>query len=105
VDDMVVLGRIVGPVDMDAVCFGVRLELLQVLIEMDERVLFDGRGERAQLLPFGNAERFPVTLLPQVPQALVMHLLVFGRGDEARRGLGLVNGPIAMDFCAMRLRL
>ena len=102
---MVVLGGVLGPVHMDAVRLGVRLELLQVFIEMDERVLLDGRGERAQLFPFGNAVRFPVALLPQVPQALVMHLLVFGRGDEARRGLGLINGAIAVDSCAARLFL
>jgi hypothetical protein len=34
-----------------------------------------------------------------------MHLFVFGRGDETRRGLGLVNGAIAVDLCAARLRL
>jgi len=34
-----------------------------------------------------------------------MHLLVFGRGYEAPRGLGLINRAIAMDFCAARLRL
>jgi len=36
-----------------------------VLIEMDERVLFNGRGERAQFLPLGNTMRFPIALLPQ----------------------------------------
>jgi hypothetical protein len=60
---------------------------------------------RAQLFPFGNAVRFSIALLPQVPEALVMHLLVFGRGDEARGGLGLINRAIAVDFCAARLRL
>jgi hypothetical protein len=104
-DNIVVLSGVLGPVHMDGVRLGVRLELLKVLIEMDERVLLDGRGKRAQLLPFRNALRLPVALLPQVPQALVMHLLVFGRGDEARGGFGLINGTIAMDFGAARLRL
>jgi hypothetical protein len=90
---------------MDAVRLCVRLELLEVFVEMDERMFLNGRSERAQLLPFRNAMRFPIALLPQVPQALVMHLLMFGRGDEARGGLGLINGAIAVDFCAARLRL
>ena len=42
VDDVVVLGGVLGPVHMDAIRLRIRLELLQVLIEMDERVLLDG---------------------------------------------------------------
>ena len=59
----------------------------------------------AQLLPFGNAVHLAVALLPQVPQPLVVHLLVLGRGDEARGGLRLIDRPIAVDLGAARLRL
>ena len=83
----------------------IRLELLEIFVEMGERVLLDRGGERAQLLPFGNAVHLAVALLAQIPQPLVVHLLVLGRGDEARRGLGLVDRAVAVDFRAARLRL
>jgi hypothetical protein len=40
----------------------------------------------------------PVALLPQIPQSLVMHLLMLRGGNEARSGFRLVYRPIAMDF-------
>ena len=46
-----------------------------------------------------------VALLPEIPQPLVVHLLVLGRGNEARGGFRLIDGPIAMDLGAARLRL
>ena len=104
-DDPVVLGGVARPMHVDAVRARIRLELLQILVEMGERVLLDRRSERAQLLPFGNAVHLAVALLPQIPQSLVMHLLVLGRGDEARGGLRLVDRPIAVDLGAARLRL
>jgi len=83
VDDLIVLGGVLRPVDMDAVRPCIGLELFEILVEMGERVLFDRRGERAQFLPFGNAVHLAVALLSQIPQPLVMHLLMLGRGDEA----------------------
>ena len=68
-------------------------------------MLLDRRGERAQLLPFGDAVHLAVALLPQIPEPLVMHFLVLGRGDEARGGFRLVDGPVAVDLGAARLRL
>ena len=53
----------------------------------------------------GNAVHLAVALLPQIPQPLVMHLLVLGRGDEARGRLRLVDRPVAVDLGAARLRL
>ena len=41
---------------------------------------------------------FAVALLPEIPQPLVMHLLVLGGGDEARGGFRLVDRPIAVDL-------
>ena len=70
-----------------------------------EAALLDRRGERPKLLPFWNAVHLTVALLPQVPEPLVMHLLVLGSGDEARGGLWLVNWPIAVDLGTTRLRL
>ena len=69
-DDLVVLGGVLGPVHMDAIRLGVRLELFQVFIEMDERVLLNLGRKRAQFLPFGNSCASLIALLPQVPQAL-----------------------------------
>jgi hypothetical protein len=46
-----------------------------------------------------------VALLPKIPKPLVVHLLVLGSGDEARRRLGLVNGAIAVNTRAARLQL
>jgi hypothetical protein len=46
-----------------------------------------------------------VTLLPEIPQPLVVHLLVLGRGNETRGGFRLVDRPVAVDFGAARLWL
>ncbi len=45
-----------------------------------------------------------VALLPQVPEPLVMHLLVLGSGDETRGSLCLVDRSAAVDLGAPRLR-
>jgi hypothetical protein len=39
-------------------------------------MLLDRRSKRSKFLPFGNAVHLTVTLLSQIPQPLVMHLLV-----------------------------
>ena len=103
-DDPVVLGGVARPMHMHAVRARVGLELIEVLVEMGERVLLDGGGERAKLFPLGNAMHFAIALLPQIPEPLVMHLLVLGRGDEPGRRLRLVDRSIAMDLGAARLR-
>jgi len=90
---------------IDTVRLRIGLELLQILVEMSERVFLDRRRERAQLLPFGNAVHLAVSLLPQVPQPLVMHLLVLGRRNKARGGFRLIDRPVTMDLGAARLRL
>jgi len=64
VDDVVVPGGVARPMHVDAVRPRIGLELLQILIELSERVLLDRRREGAQLLPFGNAMHLTVTLLP-----------------------------------------
>src|SRR5260221_4435660 len=105
VDDLVVLGGVAGPMHLDPVRSRIGLELVEIFVEMGERVLLDRRGERPEFLPFGNAVHLAVALLPQVPEPLVMHLLVLGSGDEARGGFCLVDRPVAMDPSATRLRL
>jgi len=45
-----------------------------------------------------------VALLPQIPEPFVVHLLVLGRGNKARRRFYLVDRPIAVDFGAAGLR-
>src|ERR1700675_4436974 len=98
------LGGVACPMHVDPVRPRIGLELVEILVEMGERVLLDRRSERPKLLPFGNAVHLAVALLPEIPEPLVMHLLVLGRGDEARGGLRLVNRPVAMDFGTPRLR-
>ena len=66
---------------------------------------FDRRGKRAQFLPLGNAVHLAVALLAQIPQPLVMHFFVLGRGNEARGSFCLVDRPIAVHLGAARLRL
>src|SRR5215472_13781467 len=105
VDYLIVLGGVARPMHVDAVGASTGLELLQILIEMSECMLLDRRGERAQLLPLGNAVHLAVALLPQVPQPLVMHLLVLGRRNEARGGFRLIDRPVTMDLGTARLRL
>src|SRR5690349_21371709 len=46
-----------------------------------------------------------VALLPEIPEPLVMHLLVLCRGDETASSLCLVDRPIPTDLCPTRLRL
>jgi len=46
-----------------------------------------------------------VAFLPQVPQPLVVHLLVLGCSNKARGGFRLVDWPIAVNLCPARLRL
>jgi hypothetical protein len=59
VDDLVVLGRILRPVDVRAVGDRIALELLQVIAEVGERVLLDRGGERSELSPTPAAPRSP----------------------------------------------
>src|ERR1700730_3634170 len=105
VHDLVVLGTVACPIHVDPIRPRIGLELVEILVEMGERVLLDGRSERPKLLPFGNAVHLTVALLPQVPEPLVMHFLVLGGGDEAPGGLCLVNWPVAVDRGTTRLRL
>ncbi len=104
-DGAVVLGSVARPMHVNAIHLSIRLKLLEVITEMRQRVFLDGRGQRAQLLPLGDAVHLAVALLAQIPQPLVMHLLVLGRGDEAGRSFRLVDRPIAVDLRAARLRL
>src|SRR5512138_443402 len=67
------------------------LELLQVAGQIGQRVFLDRRGERAQLLPFGQQLALAVALLAQVPQALVVEVGVVPGLDELRGRLGVVD--------------
>ena len=72
---------------------------------MIERVLLDRRSERPKLLPFGDSAHLAVALLPEIPEPLVVHLLVLGSRDEACGGLLMVDRSVAADPGASRLRL
>src|SRR5258705_7271785 len=103
--DLVMLGGVARPMHVDPVRSRIGLELVEVLVEMGERVLLDRRSERAKLLPFGNAVHLSVALLSQIPEPLVMHLLVLSGSDEARGRLLLVDRSVAADLGTPRLRL
>src|ERR1700738_1704777 len=105
VHNLVMLGGVACPMHVNPVRSRIGLELVEILVEMSERVLLDRRSERPKLLPFGNAVHLAVALLPQIPEPLVMHLLVLGSGDEARGSLLLVNRSVAADLGTPRLRL
>ena len=104
-DDAVVVGAVPGPVDLDAVRLRGRLELLEIAVEMAERVGLDLRREVPQRLPFGDAVRGDVALLAQIPEALVVGGLMQRRGEEALGRLGLIDRPVAADLGAPRLGL
>ena len=72
---------------------------------MSERVLLDRRCKGAQLFPFGNTVHFAVALLPQIPEPLVVHLLVLGCSDKTCGRFRLVDWPAAVNLGATRLRL
>src|SRR5216684_2082104 len=103
--NLVMLGGVARPMHVNPVRSRVGLELVEILGEMGECVLFDRRSERPKLLPFGNAVHLAVALLSQIPEPLVMHLLVLGSGDEARGSLLLVDRSVAADLGTPRLRL
>ena len=88
-----------------AVALRIGFELLEIVVEVRERVLLDGGGQRAQLLPFGDAMHLPIALLAQIPEPLIVHRFMRRCGNEARRGFGLVHRPIAATLCAARLKL
>src|SRR5467141_2834280 len=104
VHNLVMLGGVACPMHVDPVRSRIGLELVEILVEMGQRVLLDCRSEGAKLLPFGNAMHFSVALLPQIPEPLVMHLLVLGSGDEASGSLLLVGRSVAADLGTPRLR-
>src|SRR5260370_8093818 len=104
VHNLVMLGGVACPMHVDSVRSRIGLELVEILVEMSERVLLDRRSERPKLLPFGNAVHLSVALLSQIPEPLVMHLLVFGSGDETRGSLLLVDRSVAADLGTPRPR-
>jgi hypothetical protein len=63
VNNAVVLRRIARPMYMDTVRACIGLELIEVLVEVGERVFLDGGGERPELFPLGNAMHLAVALL------------------------------------------
>src|ERR1700692_1437742 len=91
VHNLVMLGGVACPMHVDSVRSRIGLELAEILIQRGEAVLLDRRSERPKFLPFWNAVHLAVALLSQVPEPLVMHLLVLGSGDEARGSLLLVD--------------
>src|SRR3981081_3943159 len=99
------LGGVACPMYVDPVRSRIGLELVEILVEMSERVLLDRRSERPKLLPFGNAVHLAVALLSQIPEPLVVHLLMLGSGDEARGSFLLVDRSVAADLGTPRLRL
>ena len=105
VNNSVVLRRVARPMHNNPVRARIGLKLIEVLVEVGERVRLDSRSERTKLFPLGNAVHLAIALLPQIPKPLVVHLLVLGRGNEAGCRLRLVNRPIAMNLGAARLRL
>src|SRR5260221_3649716 len=99
------LGGVACPMHVNPIRSRIGLELVEILIEMGERVLLDRRSERPKLLPFRNAVHLTVALLSQIPEPLVMHFLMLGSGDEARGSLLLVDRSVAADLGTPRLRL
>src|ERR1700716_547299 len=99
------LGGVACPMHVDPVRSRIGLELVEILVEMGERVLLDRRSERPKLLPFRNAVHHAVSLLPQIPKPLVVHLFVPGGSYEAVGCFRLIYPVVAADPCATRLRL
>jgi hypothetical protein len=56
--DLVVLGRVACPMHVDPIRSRIGLELVEILVEMGERVLLDRRSERPELLPCISRSRF-----------------------------------------------
>ncbi len=107
-DDAVVLLGVQRPMNMRAVLLGVVLELQEVVRQVGERVLLDGRRQVPEFVPLGHRVALAIALHPQVPQALVVEGLVFLLSDEVRGGFGMVDAFHArapLRICAMWMNL
>src|SRR5260370_34329390 len=105
VHNLVMLGGVARPMHVNPIRSRIGLELVEILVEMGERVLLDRRSERPKLLPFRNAVHLAVALLSQIPEPLVVHLLMLGSGDETRGSRLLVDRSVAADLGTPRRRL
>src|SRR5262249_7136260 len=116
VDDRVVLLGVAGPVDVGPEPGRVGLELLEVPVQVRERVLLDLRGQLAQLLPLRHAGDRLVAVLAHPPDQAVVGGLVQLEGDEPRRQPFGINRtghstspfdvtpdscPLPSDFCPL----
>lgn len=80
--DLVVFGRIGGPVDHGAATNGFALELFQIVGQPREHVGFDLRGTFAQMLPLRERLRGLVAFGADEPQRLVVPLGAGTVADE-----------------------
>jgi hypothetical protein len=76
VNDFVVFGPISRPVNVSAALGCIAFELLQILIQVSERMFFDFGGELTKFLPFRDGSCPKVSMLPERPQDPVMYRLV-----------------------------
>jgi hypothetical protein len=103
VNDLVVLMRVLGPVDGNAVGLGAALEHFKIMRKVGECVLLDLRGQITQLLPFGYAPGRLVAPGSQYPQQLIQVLLVSSVVDKLGRVLCLfydVHWVTPFNICA-----
>src|ERR1700723_227533 len=76
IHNRIVFRSIDCPVNVGAAFSGVGLELLQIVVEMGKRMLFDLGPNVAQLLPLGNSCCLHVTPLHRGPEESIMHRFV-----------------------------
>src|ERR1700694_522754 len=103
--DAVVLRRVLGPVDDNAVGRRVGFKHLQIGVEMTERMFLDVRREGTHLLPFRHQPHLIVTPLSQRPEPLIVLFLMTGSGKESLGRFRLIDRPVALVACTAWLRL
>jgi hypothetical protein len=85
INNAIVLLGIFRPMDEDAVCRCVSLELFQVVWQIRQSVLLDRGGKRAHLLPLRNGVNLHIPRTAQLPQPAVVEFDVLLVCDELPR--------------------
>ena len=77
-NNLIVLFGVAGPVNMNTVCLSIPGKLLQIIIEIRERMEFYVGSEISHFLPFRYFRRYFVAPHAGFPKTAVMHFAVGG---------------------------
>lgn len=79
------------PVDRDSMRLQIVFKLLEIRVEVAQRMLFNLRGKAAHLFPFGHSGRYFVTAHTSSPKTTVVAFAVGCVGNEFGAEFHLIN--------------